>query len=179
MERSNTEIFRGFGESKRTESNGNRTGEMSADSLSLLREIRDGITEIVSILSVKEGKKRSSKKPNSPIVYWQEMVRHIDEGWKRKKGSGYPFTPHDFAQLKTIAKLYMAWGVMALWDQFIASDDPFYRQTGYKIGAFVQSLPKLLDTSWKSKAEQYRCKLEPSSENMTSLIVELSNAKRI
>lgn len=147
----------------------------------LLTEIRDLMATLVTKMTSEPAKRtpKAAAKSRAPVPYWQEMVKHVDEAWKRKKGSAYPFTPRDFAQLKNISNVYMAWGVMALWDYFLASDDPFYRQTGYKIGAFVQSLPKLLDMDWKTKADGYRRKLEPQDQSIAGIIAGLSNAKAL
>lgn len=150
--------------------------------MSILREINEGIKQLVhrfDQFAQAKSAKPKTKKESSPVYFWKEMVAHIDETWKRKKGSPYPFTDRDFKQLKPVAKLYMTWGVMSLWDCFIASDDPFFRQTGYKIGAFIQSLPKLLDMSWKPRAEVYRNKLEAPAPSLTNLIAGLSNEKKL
>lgn len=177
----NGQVSWGFAEQERPAGASDRSGEVSGDGIAvqLLREINDGIKELVRRLDAPKPSARRERKDKTPIPYWQEMVKHVGETWKRKKGSSYPFTPRDFAQLKTITKVYMPWGVMALWDYFLASDDPFYRQTGYKIGAFVQSLPKLLDMAWKPKAETYRDKLEPPMASVTSLVSGLANGKKL
>lgn len=148
--------------------------------VALLIEIRDLLNQMANQgVGGKVKAPRAAKKKEAPIEYWQEMIAHIDTAWQRKKGFKYPFAPQEMVKLKTYARLYMPWGVMALWDNFLASDDPFYRQTGYKIGAFASSLPVLLDTGWKQKAEQYRLKLQPPAADIAGLVAGLANDKAL
>lgn len=172
----NSQISWGFDKSERAESV--ERGDSEVTDFQTIIRLMEEIRNLLAAQGSESPKKRISKK-SAPIPHWQEMIAHIDTTWQRKKGSKYPFSGADMAKLKTYAKLYMAWGVMALWDCFLNSEDPFYRNTGYKIGAFASGLPKLLDMDWKVKAEGYRQRLQPPIQSVTNLVAGLANDKAL
>lgn len=98
-------------------------------------------------------KKKAKKKP-SP--YFQTLIDHIDQSWVRKKGLHYPFSGRDFKDLKAFCVNFQEWGLMALWDAFIGSDNEWVRKSGYSISAFIKCLPWLVDDkSWKRASQKY------------------------
>lgn len=98
-------------------------------------------------------------KKTSP--YFKLMIDHIDQSWFKVKDMHYPFSGRDFRDLKGFARSFQEWGIMALFDVFMASKSDWVVKSGYSIGAFVKCLPWLVDDlGWKSKAETYRKKIE-------------------
>lgn len=88
------------------------------------------------------------------------VIRHICESWERKKGLKYPFRGGKHGKLlKWLCNHYEHSGVMALWDLFLNSDDPFFVKGGYSIEVFVTSIPKLADLGYKSVKQKYEQKL--------------------
>jgi hypothetical protein len=98
------------------------------------------------------------KKKTSP--YFPVLIEHIDKSWLKIKGMHYPFAGKDFKDLKGFSRSFQEWGVMALWDAFMASDSEWVRKSGYSIGAFVKCLPWLVDDpGWKRQAKTYEEKM--------------------
>lgn len=121
---------------------------------------------------------KKQKKDKSP--YFPALVEHIDTSWKKLKGFGYPFQGKDFRYLKTYCRSFQEWGVMALWDVFLASDSDWVKKTGYSLDGFFRCLPWLVDDrGWKSKAAEYEKKLvPPAPKEIASLfeVIEPRNA---
>lgn len=93
--------------------------------------------------------------------FWVEMIAHINESWKKRKNTdlSYPFTGRDFKDLKHFAQIFKPWGLMALWDLYIWTDNAFNEKTGYSIFQFTRQLPYLTDQQWKQKAQFYEHKM--------------------
>lgn len=101
----------------------------------------------------------------NPIPYWREMVLHIDKSWfVKKRGTKYLWMARDFANLRRAAKLYEAWGVMALWDLYVQGNDTFAVAQGFNVTEFVRQIPRIVDGNWKARAEAHRQKLMPVSK---------------
>lgn len=103
---------------------------------------------------------KADKRNLTKTPFWTEVCKHLEETWKRKKNAPFLFTGQRMKSLKGLCQTYQPWGVMALWDMFLVSDDPWIKDTGYKFEAFVHSVDKLVDNySWKQKAQVYEAKL--------------------
>lgn len=101
-------------------------------------------------------------KKKQPSPYFQTLVDHINDTWKAKKGFGYPFQGKEFRGLKSAARNFKEWGLMAMWDAFLKSDSEWIKTTGYSISAFLGSLVWLVDDKeWKHKAKEYEKKMVP------------------
>jgi len=74
---------------------------------------------------------------------------------------GYPFTGKDFKDLAHYARVYMIWGMMALWDMYLEQADEYTLKRGLDVYTFTRQLPRLLDQNWKNLARQYEDALLP------------------
>jgi len=106
---------------------------------------------------------KKKKKTLPKIEYWQELVDHVNETWKvkRRVDYGYPFTGKDFKDLAHYARVYMIWGMMALWDMYLEQADEYTLKRGLDVYTFTRQLPRLLDQNWKNLARQYEDALLP------------------
>lgn len=95
---------------------------------------------------------------NTPIQGWQIVIDHINERWKKKKNSEYPypFQGRDFRNVRHFCGIYGQWGIMALWDFYLASADDWTLKHGLSIDQFLRQLPRLVDMPWKSASEKYK-----------------------
>ncbi len=89
---------------------------------------------------------------------FKNLVDHIDVTWRKKKGSqiGYPFRGQDFQALKAFCRHYRAWGLAALWDNFVTVENDWIKKSGYSLTAFFGCLPWLVDLPWKERANKYQ-----------------------
>lgn len=109
--------------------------------------------------------------------FFKIVVNHIDETWYQKKKIHYPFAGKDFKYLKNYCNKFTEWGIMALWDSFIASESSWVKQSGYSLDAFFRCLPWLVDDpSWKYKAKIYEIEEFPP---ISDEILELFNLKDV
>lgn len=100
------------------------------------------------------------KKNKKPSPFFPKLVDHIDASWLKLKGMHYPFAGRDFRDLKAFSRSFKEWGVMALWDVFIASDSDWVLKSGYSVGAFVKCIPWLVDDlTWKAKSKRYESQI--------------------
>jgi len=78
-------------------------------------------------------KRRKSTK--SKILFWQEVVNHVNDTWKKKKGVSYnyPWRGKDIADLAHQTRNYQPWGIMALWDMFLERADEYVVKQGYSL----------------------------------------------
>ncbi len=119
------------------------------------------------------------KKEKQPLEHWVAMISHIDSTWRnmKKVEFGYPFQGRDFRDLRHFAKVFKPWGVMSLWDAFLASDGEWVKRSGYSIGAFISCLPWLVDIpGWKDSAAKYEKKIlgnmPPNIQEILEKIIE-------
>lgn len=104
------------------------------------------------------------------MPHWQTMVDHMTTKWEDKKNRGIPagaararflWDGKFFRPLRMLAGLYMPWGVMALWDEFLGMDDEWVKGTGYSFTAFQTKIPKIVDgKNWRGAARHYEKQLE-------------------
>ncbi len=88
--------------------------------------------------------------------FWKDLVAHIDNTWKKKKGVGFYFRGKMFRELKELARIYTPFGVMALWDLYLSdTSDDFVKAAGHSFEMFCSKIPKLLDMSWKGAMRKY------------------------
>lgn len=103
---------------------------------------------------------RGTKTKDETTPYWKDLVEHIDLTWRKKKGVPFFFQAKYFKTLKELSRIYLPYGVMALWDLFLDESDPYVKQTGHSFEMFLHRLPRLLDDStWKVRRESYEKKL--------------------
>ena len=121
--------------------------------------------------------KRRKANGEATVPYWQEMVSHINDSWKAKKGAPYPFDGKDWKPLKAKASAYGAWGIMALWDKYLEGKTFWGPKKGYSLGGFFEDIPVLVDDpKWRQMANEYRDKLEPVVGDVGALIAGLGKA---
>jgi hypothetical protein len=126
-------------------------------------------------ISMKEGKaprvKKEKKPEEEPAPFFKEMVGHLDHAWLNKKKAKFHWEGRFFRDLKVLARTYTPFGVMALFDLFLTSEDPWVKSTGHSFPAFISSLPKLLDTSnWKALSRKYEAHFMPETDNAVAAI---------
>lgn len=107
----------------------------------------------------RKGERRAKTNP-----FWQPMIDHINDTWKKKKGwdlytepeYNYPFAGRDMKTLRHWANMYMETGIMALWDAYLETADEWTVKHGYSIDNFSRQLPRLVDDyGWKKRRELY------------------------
>lgn len=100
--------------------------------------------------------KSSNEEVEDPTPFWKDIVAHIDNTWKKKKGVGFYFRGKYFRELKELARIYTPFGVMALWDLYLSdTNDDFVKAAGHSFEMFCNKIPKLLDMGWKGAAKRY------------------------
>lgn len=157
------------------------------DRVSTAKEKREGPSSlppnppIPSSQEKKEGPVSSAsllKSKKLPTPFWRVLVDHIKRKWEFKKRPNGKFNPNavDFKLLQGKARVYDAFELMALYDEFMAADDPFYFKKGHSIGMFCQAIDALVDKSgWKSRAEKYRGEhLKPVTEEEMVAVAEVA-----
>lgn len=104
---------------------------------------------------------KPSRAPKSAAPFWKPMIEHLDVTWSlKKRGTKYPWSGKDMAHLKRISRLYNEWGVMALWDVYLATDDDWARKNGFNVVEFVRQIPRLVDgIAWKNRAADHEKRL--------------------
>lgn len=104
--------------------------------------------------------------------YWQPLIDHIYTGWMRKKnGLQYPFRAAEMKQLKLATRNYPEWQLMALWDEFINSENDWIKKTGYSINGFLGCIVWLVDApGWKARAREYEEKIAPLPKEISEII---------
>ena len=118
-----------------------------------------------------------------PIEHWQALIDHINDTWKQKKrvDFNYPFVGRDFRDLRKFVKDFKVWGLMALWDAFLYSDNEWAKKTGYSINAFCACIVWLVDTPWwKDKSKRYENIIsDPISNDILPLLTanEIKNGE--
>ncbi len=116
------------------------------------------------------------KRSKKPSPYFPKLVEHVSTSWQKKKNMPYPFAGRDFSDLKWACRQFQEWGVMALFDAFMASESDWVRRSGYSIGAFVKCLPWLVDDPmWKMSAKDYEAEMvEPLPPDLFTVVDGLS-----
>lgn len=99
------------------------------------------------------------KKAEDATPYWKDLVAHLDNTWKKKKGVPFYFRGQYFRELKELARIYTPFGVMALWDLYLSEKDDFVKAAGYSFEMFCAKIPKLLDMNWKGGRERYETEI--------------------
>lgn len=95
---------------------------------------------------------------------WQAMIDHIDTTWRSTRVDpeyGYPFTGKDMADLRHLVRTFETYGIMSLWDIYLATADDYVKKHAYSIYNFTRAMPKLMEKVWKPGREAYRLKHEP------------------
>jgi len=88
--------------------------------------------------------------------FWKDLMAHIDNTWKKKKGVGFYFRAKYFREMKELCRIYTPFGVMALWDLYLSdTSDDFVKAAGHSFEMFCNKIPKLLDMSWKGAMRKY------------------------
>lgn len=113
----------------------------------------------------------AKKAKTSP--YFPILIEHIDKSWVERRSMNYPFSGRDFRDLKNLSRNLMEWGLMALWDCFMESDNDWVAKSGYSVGAFTRCIPWLIDHHlYKERSRNYRDyieKLFPTDEKVAEL----------
>lgn len=117
-------------------------------------------------------RRKDPRRAEDVIPFWKELVDHIDKRWLEKKKTKFYWDPKFWKSLKNVARTYQPWGVMALWDLYIASDDDFVRKSGYAFPVFLASIPRLVDDPvWKRSASRYELQLNgPIQEGLKEVL---------
>lgn len=123
-------------------------------------------------LSIGEAKRvKKEKKVEVPTPYFEEMVAHMDKAWFDKKQAKFNWEGRFFKDLKGLARNYSPFGVMALYDLYLSSNDDWARSVGYSFPGFISSLPKLLDQpGWKKLKNSYEEKYALSDPDINAVM---------
>jgi hypothetical protein len=100
------------------------------------------------------------KRPKAEVAFWNDLVRHIDTAWMKKKGAPYPWSPHEFKKLHDLVRVYQSWGMMAMWDLYISLETYWGKLTRFMLDGLKKDVGVLVDDPrWKTLAKQYEEKL--------------------
>lgn len=92
--------------------------------------------------------------------FWKEVIDFIGETWKVKKGAPFYWRPQYFKRLKSMIGLYQPWGVMSLWESYLALTDSWAKNAGYSFEMFESKIASLVDDPfWKSGARKFETNL--------------------
>lgn len=111
------------------------------------------------------------------MEFWQTIVDHVNKSWQAKKGVPYPWDAHEFKKLHGLATVYQAWGVMAMWDQYVQMGTYWGKLTGFMIDGLKKDIGVIVDDPrWKSLCRSYEEKLfAPSADEVVSTKGLLNN----
>lgn len=101
----------------------------------------------------------SAKPKKEPNQFWPVLIEHIKRKWEYKKRPHGKFTMDgkDAQHLQRKFRVYDPFTLMALYDDFIVNDDPFWSKNGHKVWVFCGAIDFLIDKpTWKPKADKYR-----------------------
>ena len=171
---------------KKNESNGDvtdRNDSVTDKTLDVRRQTLD-VREKKHPPIVPPGDSDSALKPKAkvkekklPVPYWQELIKHIDESWLKKKGAAYPWSPQEFVKLNQLARIYQVCGVMAMWDLYMSDASYWGKITRYMIDGLKKDVGVLVDDlRWKGLLRTHEQKLlatEPALKSTTAILSEL------
>lgn len=101
-----------------------------------------------------------TKTPSKKTEYWTEMLEHISESWKRKKGRPYPFAGKDLKHLKQLRGWYTAAEVFALWSCYMVRSPFWGPKTGFLVdGLWAERSVLLDDPNFKPLVKKYEADL--------------------
>jgi uncharacterized protein YdaU (DUF1376 family) len=99
-------------------------------------------------------KKARQQKPQ--LVFWTDLVKHIEVAWMKKKGAPYPWNAHEYKKLNELARIYQASGMMAMWDLYMGLETYWGKMTRYMIDGLKKDIGVIVDDPrWKPLAKQY------------------------
>lgn len=158
-------------------------------------------------LSLPAGERVDSKpktKREDPVLPdWQGMIDHMDKTWsafkKKKTGNDvrYPWPDRSdkrgqgmWGTLRSRAKLYSCYGLMALWDIYLLRDKEkpvddkdwsWVRSTGYSVEAFLYKIASLVDDPrWKSLASKHEDTLaKPKLHSIGDVLKQIQNGVEV
>lgn len=115
-------------------------------------------------------KPKGEKAVEKRVEFWQTIVDHVNKSWQAKKGVAYPWDAHEFKKLHGLATTYQAWGVMAMWDQYVQMGTYWGKITGFMLDGLKKDIGVIVDDPrWKSLCRTYEEKLfAPSNEEVVS-----------
>jgi uncharacterized protein YdaU (DUF1376 family) len=112
-------------------------------------------------------KKTRQQKP--PMAFWNDLVKHIEVAWMKKKGAPYPWSSHELKKLSDLARIYQSWGVMAMWDLYMSLDTYWGRTTRYMIDGLKKDIGVIVDDPrWKMMSKQHEERLLQDSGPLKS-----------
>jgi uncharacterized protein YdaU (DUF1376 family) len=166
---------------------GNALQSSSSSSSSTAEEDKKAFPVVPSTGPGSHKKRQIATDARNAIENWQDLVDHIDQAWKTKKGAPYPWDGQEFKKLHALAKTYQAAGVMAMFDLYMQIQTYFGKLTGYTLDGLRRDIGVIVDDPrWKPLSKSYDDKLneavkpEPGMGNTKELIAGLAqNAKRI
>ena len=105
-------------------------------------------------------KKPKKERVKKSIPGYQELVKHICETFKAKKGSPYPFNAESGWQVKRVLTLYGLFQSMAMWDLFLAGSWDWIKdgkriRVAHDLRSFQTKITILVEDDWKSIADKY------------------------
>ena len=96
-----------------------------------------------------KGLRHANERPR--VEYWRELLAHIDAAYRKKFGRHYPWNNLVRKNLWNLARVHSAWGVMALWDLYLASESWWAKQTSWSVYGMIRDAGRLLDDSGLKK----------------------------
>ena len=104
--------------------------------------------------------KARKAKPESRVEFWQTVVDHVNRSWQQRKGTPYPWDPHEFKKLHRLSVIYQAWGMMAMWDLYVQMGTYWGKLTGFMLDGLKKDVGVIVDDPrWKSLCRTYEEKL--------------------
>jgi hypothetical protein len=144
--------------------------KLEAKKLEAIKDLKN-IAEVPSASSSKNESKLKLQVEHPRDVFWKETIAHLKATWERKKpGAVFRFSGKEASLLRPQVRAYMAWGVMALWDVYLSTDNDWYRTQGYSVVAFCPAINALVDNPlWKGLAKKYELKLNGPLPQLATL----------
>lgn len=155
-------------------SHGNAKSGIARASNALLLQSSSSSSEVKDINPVvpfSSKPKAHKAKHEKRVEFWQTIVDHVNKSWVARKGVPYPWDAHEFKKLHGLAVTYQAWGVMAMWDQYVQMGTYWGKLTGFMLDGLKKDVGVIVDDPrWKSLCRTYEEKLfAPSAEEVVPI----------
>jgi hypothetical protein len=90
-----------------------------------------------------KGLRQANKRPK--VRYWHALLAYIDSTYVKKFGKHYPWNNLARKNFWNLARVHLAWSVMALWDLYLAGESVWAHRTAWTAYGLVRDVGWLID----------------------------------
>ena len=88
--------------------------------------------------------------------HWPELLAYVDSAYVRRFGRHYAWSTLARKNLWNLARVHSVWGVMTLWDLYLAGDSWWARQSRWSVYGMICDAGRLMDDSFQAARSQTR-----------------------